>query len=286
MKKKMMIIVALLMCLTVGSASAVLVSDSFDNHADGADLVTVSFGVEISALSPDVGPSPWTRYVGQAQGSPVISSDVAYAGTQSLKHTRPVSGGVSDMVTVGAGPLSVGQYILTGAINPLNSSSSGNFALTTDAGAFITALSTNSYSGGSAAHYTQILDDGAYAIAYKDPTAPGGGGIYLTPGEWNQYSLVLDVVDAGGGLLGGTATLLYNQGGVDYVSSSGSFGLSTWTATDNVNLFTSSNRGSGPAEAVDSVVYWDEVSLSAVPEPATITLLGLGLVGLLRKKRS
>ena len=90
MKKKMIVIVALLMCLTVGSANADLVYDSFENAALGTPTVTVDGnGDQVSSLMPDVGPVAWTRYVGQEEGSPVISGDVAYTGAQSQKHVRP-----------------------------------------------------------------------------------------------------------------------------------------------------------------------------------------------------
>ena len=114
-----------------------------------------------------------------------------------------------------------------------------------------------------------------YSLDLKVDSSLNGGVVFIHLWDINSTG---GVIDQGPGLKGP----YFNTGWVTYTGS--------WVAPATVNHFEvefdcTTGATAGSAEAIEI----DNVSLTQVPEPTTMTLVGLGLVGAvlgLRKRRS
>jgi hypothetical protein len=114
-----------------------------------------------------------------------------------------------------------------------------------------------------------------YSLDLKVDSSLNGGVVFIHLWDINSTG---GVIDQGPGLKGP----YFNTGWVTYTGS--------WVAPATVNHFEveidcTTGASAGSTEAIEV----DNVSLTQVPEPTTITLVGLGLVGAvlgLRKRRS
>jgi hypothetical protein len=105
-------------------------------------------------------------------------------------------------------------------------------------------------------------------------------GVEAAIGEWIKVVAVLNLVDVGG-LVGGTYDLNVTQGGV--TTSLVNDGALTAAASDNwLDIYIDARPC--PVGTADNVVYFDDLLVEVVPEPATMALLGFGAMALLRKK--
>ena len=106
-----------------------------------------------------------------------------------------------------------------------------------------------------------------YSFDLKVDSSLNGGVVFIHFWDINSSG---GVIDAGPGLLGP----YFNTGWVTYSG--------TWTAPANVNRFTvefdcTTGAAAGSAESI----HVDNVSISqaVIPEPTTVSLVGLGLLG-------
>lgn len=114
-----------------------------------------------------------------------------------------------------------------------------------------------------------------YSFDLKVDTSLVGGVVFIHLWDINSTG---GVIDSGPGLLG------------PYFNTSWQTYTGSWVAPANVNHFEvefdcTTGAGAGSTEAIEV----DNVSLSQVPEPTTLALVGLGMAGAvlgLRKRRS
>ncbi len=116
-----------------------------------------------------------------------------------------------------------------------------------------------------------------YSLDVKGVTSANGGVLFIHIWDINSTG---GVIDQGPGLLGP-----YFPSTSSWTTITGSFTAPASVNHLEVEIDCSTGAATGSAEAVRV----DNVSLSQVPEPTTITLVGLGLLGaiaLSRKQRS
>lgn len=99
--------------------------------------------------------------------------------------------------------------------------------------------------------------------------------------QWLDISVVLDATNP---RIGYTLTVKDSANTTLFNGSGNLRGTNeTNVKIDYMGLFYASNGGSG--SALTGNVYFDDFSIEAVPEPATLTVLGLGAAALLRRRK-
>jgi hypothetical protein len=120
-------------------------------------------------------------------------------------------------------------------------------------------------------------------ISFNVTSPPAGAS---TSGYWQVYQLFLNAPGAGFTQIGGAP--LYNQ----YYYAG--FGGATTTISVNYDAFKAAMTGNGYIQMILALnagggapdnFYFDNFQLSSVPEPATLSVLALGAVGLLGRRR-
>jgi hypothetical protein len=114
------------------------------------------------------------------------------------------------------------------------------------------------YAGDTLIHY--VLFDWNGDVTVDDQTTAAS----WTPGVWQNLTMDLD-------LTAGTAAVQLSGAAISAGPLYGDGGL----GIDNIILF-----GDNYVELRTSSMYYDDLSITAIPEPATCALLGLGMFGL------
>lgn len=260
----------------VGAANAVvLLGDSFDSKTVGSNNVGQNFEVNNTPL-----PGPW--YTDGTAFATTISSAQAQSGPNSLFIDRLATSGAAwhlgDLNGGAALPYdpAVTKYTYSADFFMASNNSNGG------------AIGLDLYTAGFARMARLLIRADGAVIA----TAPNTSGVLssfvftntVTRNSWNSLQITQVMNSAtsstfsfavnGLAVTSGTSTVSYtlnNAAGV--------------TATDADVQMTNFTVAGAPAVTLSDDYYVDNYRVEAVPEPATMTALGLGAAALLRRRK-
>ena len=168
-----------------------------------------------------------------------------------------------------------------------NATLSGTITVNTAGGTESPASSGNFFVGHSAItawDWTVTPSGGsAYSVSSTgiNPSASGAGGsfaLYVTPTTFSVVQSATLILQADLGVAGATVALDYFYSSPIYAAWGTGVGGSTWLNSDRAGL-----DSAFPSYPVaDAGNNW--VIATAVPEPATVSLMGAGLVGVFLKR--
>jgi len=274
--------------LLSGSAQAGAIAyDSFESHANG-DLVVDTWLV---GLTPDIG-ADWVKSWVQAQDTSTVTNEVAYSGTNSQKALRAKVGTATGVFTgIGTGMVIdvTKEYTFTSMYQAAN----GQYAADNCGTNFVSAGPSNNWIAGwnhfgynslgaTTNDYFGIRNNATY-VNVTSTTA-----FKPVAGNWYEMEMVV-TIGANDGL--GNYPITYDTfvTGPDGIriqladNFNGYQKLSAAGIAYGWELNTGAGAVSGSSTNTYNLAYYDDVTI--IPEPMTVSLLGLGAIGLLRRFR-
>jgi hypothetical protein len=273
------VLLLLLLVLAVGTAQGgVIFSDSLD---------TKTVGSGIHFLAPEVGSYLWVDYsqVWYGYDGGVVSNDVAKSGENSLKVYRQVDPLIYPY------PTAQGDYGRASMPEPDGDPFSFKVSWYGEREYFdrpSITIDFETVSGGAGG--VTVWNDNEYRV--YDGGAYHQTGVYAQYGVWNDIEFIATPsADAGGGWFNVTLDVFLNADGgptVQLADDLPSAAYWQWVAEPadywkNARMMLLMDS---PLDGVSATVYYDDVSIETIPEPTTVALLGLGVFGLIRRKRS
>ena len=197
-----------------------------------------------------------------------------------------------DWTTASAGPAVVDGLGFGGTVYLGNRVEGGPSYLNVDGGSL--ALAGNAYMGmGAGSNGTLTVNSGSVSVGGATIIGEAGSGTLVMNGGTLTSTWQVLFGNAGGTghvqLDGGTMdvhSLIMTSGTMDIT---GGLLKMKWDYTPSINAFVAAGLITGYGGSGSVVVEYDTATeytmVTAVPEPATMMLLGLGGLGLLRRKR-
>jgi hypothetical protein len=272
------LVIGLVVCLLAVTAAnaGVVAYESFDGRAVGSSIL---------GTMPTGGNIPWTGAtwaIPTATGDLVVAAGQTGQGVQMQRlngQNNQSQGFGNSSVTMQAGQTwTASTYYKSTTVSVPGSIQPG-------AGAFELDNRQDLWDMGGVREGWDSQPNHAYELIDFGGASIGTG---ITPtGGWDLLELVLHInptetgYGAGYELQGTVDLYITPAGGVRTLgasSAAGPFGKDT-------PLLAYIDSSWAGAPYMEQTCYFDEITISSVPEPATMSLLGLGLLGLLRRKR-
>jgi hypothetical protein len=268
-----------LLVLAVGTAQAgVVFQDSLD---------TKTAGDPIHFATPEVGGYYWIDYsqVWYGYDGGVVSNDVARSGENSLKVYRQVDPFIYPY------PTAQGDFDRANMPEPdgnpfsFKASWYGERQSLDRPSVLIDFENPNGAAGGM---WVDIYDE---YIVY-DGTNGHSTGVYAQYGLWNEMEFIATPgPDLGSGWFQVSLDVFITpQGGPTVQLANDLAATGVWQWVPEPDDYWKNARMmllmDAPLDGISATCYYDDVSIEVIPEPATIALLGLGVFGLIGRKRS
>ena len=250
MCKKVMLSLLVSLVLVVSSTQATVVFfDNFDSQPLGTLGASAPIGMG------------WSQ---QTTTIPTVVNTYAQSGTQSLSVARmgtpvptsPSTFGLSATGTAVAGKELKLSFDILG-------------------GGYDSAQVWLNFGGGIMGGF--VIQGGGF-YGFQDNGVTVASTLKPTITAWDKVEMLVHLTDAGSGKIGGTYDAWITKSGGTRTQLATAYALVAKT-TDGIARIQFQ-------EGYNQVNYYDNVMIEVVPEPATVSMLGLGLLGLLRRRRN
>jgi hypothetical protein len=235
-------------------------------------LFSEAFNYDPGVLGGNVNPGNSTAWSAGNSGLTIVSGNLTYAGLadQGGNELQIANGSAGTIFNTFANQTS-GQVYYSFLFNPTAADSANNYFTALNPG-------TSTPNGGSDAINAYFYGDGHIRLRAAAQSATAGTGPVLTVG---MTYLIVEEID----LAAKTASLWVDPDSSTFGSAAPTATATlsgiTATAVDNVGFKAQSAAG-GPY-LVDNLLIgttWADVTPAAAPEPSTLALAGLSLIGL------